>query len=331
MSTPPFTLNQLRIFLAVAHARSMTQAAKLLDQTQPSLSQHIAKLEESIGQLLFERGRGQFELTGAGEFLCRRAQIIMAEVDETEAGLAAHAKGTRGVLSIGMLSSVARALLPDVQARMAETCPDVELDVHEVAPAEAIEMLYTRRLTIAVVAAGSLASSSLSFLQNDVFSDPYVLAVPRGLDLSRVTDPRAELDAEAMRVLNSVVLFTFGSAYQLRISGWYGHFLPHHRVVGRVRSYELALAMVQAGRGVAIVPALSTRVNAATGYDVTLYDIGLEQRRVVSLLPSQYRGVEPHATFIAALRAVGAATPPPVVLPAPPFVRGLSREVVAAQ
>jgi DNA-binding transcriptional LysR family regulator len=245
----------------------------------------------------------------------------MAEVDEAVAGLAAHAKGTRGVLSIGILSSIARALLPEVQSRMAEICPDVELDVHEVAPADAIEMLYTRRLTVAVVAAGSLASSSLSFLQSDVFADPYVLAVPRGLDLSELTDPEAQLPADEWRVLNSVVQFTFGSAYQLRISGWYQQFLPHHRVVGRVRSYELALAMVQARRGVAIVPALSARISAAAGYDVALYDIGMEQRRVVALMPPQYRDAEPQATFIAALRAAGAAIRPPSVAPAPPFLR----------
>jgi LysR family transcriptional activator of glutamate synthase operon len=327
----PFTLNQLRIFLAVAHSRSMTHAAKLLDQTQPSLSQHIARLEDSIGQLLFERGRSQFELTDVGEFLRNRAQIIMAEVDEAVAGLAAHAKGTRGVLSIGMLSSIARALLPEVQARMVETCPDVELDVHEVAPAEALEMLYTRRLTVAVVAAGSLPSSSVSFLQSDVFSDPYVLAVPRGLDLSGVIDPKTQLSPNEQRILNSVVLFTFGSPYQHRIAGWYRNFLPQHRVVGHVRSYELALAMVQARRGVAIVPALSARLNAMASYDVTLYDIGLEQRRVVSLMPSQYRGAEPQASFISALQAVGAATRLPPVEATPPFLRGDSPHSVAAQ
>jgi LysR family transcriptional regulator, transcription activator of glutamate synthase operon len=331
MPVPPFTLNQLRIFLAVAHSRSLTQAAKLLDQTQPSLSQHIAKLEDAVGQLLFERGRSQFDLTDVGDFLYHHAQIIMAQVDEAVVGLGAYAEGTRGVLSIGMLSSIARALLPDVQARMAKTCPDVELDVHEVAPAEAIEMLYSRRLTIAVVSAGSLASSSLSFLQSDVFADPYVLAVPRGLDLSNVADPTVQLGADEQRILNSVIQFTFGSTYQLRISDWYQHFLPHHRVVSRVRSYELALAMVQARRGVAIVPALSARVTAATGYDVTLYDIGMEQRRVVALMPSQYRGVAPQATCIAALREAGAATRPPPVELGPPFLRAESTQVHGAR
>ncbi|HEY4042303.1 MAG TPA: LysR family transcriptional regulator [Rhodopila sp.] len=331
MIPPSFTLNQLRIFLAVAHSRSLTRAAKLLDQTQPSLSQHIAKLEEAVGQLLFERGRGQFELTEAGAFLCRRADAIMAEVDKTMVGLAAHAKGVRGVLSVGMLSSVARNLLPDVQMRMAETFPDVELDVHEVAPAEAVEMLYTRRLTVAVVAAGSVASGSLSFLQSDVFSDPYVLAVPRSLDLSQVTDPDTQLEPRDRLVLNSVLQFTFGSPYQMRIADWYQHHLPTHRVVGRVRSYELALALVQSGRGVAIVPGLSARVSAGTSYGVRLYDIGMEHRRVVALMPSQYLTTEPQATFVAALRAVGSAIEPPPVEPVPPFLRADLPTVAAAQ
>jgi LysR family transcriptional regulator, transcription activator of glutamate synthase operon len=331
MPPPAFTLNQLRIFLAVAHSRSLTQAAKILDQTQPSLSQHIAKLEDAIGQLLFQRGRGQLELTDAGTFLLRRAEIIMAEVDEAVRGLADHAKGVRGVLSVGMLSSIARNLLPDVQARMAETFPDVELDVHEVAPAEALEMLYTRRLTVAVVSAGSIASGSLSFTQTPVFSDPYVLAVPRGLDLEGVTDPESQLDPDERRLLNSVVQFTFGSTYQLRIAGWYQTFLPAHHVISHVRSYELALAMVQARRGVTIVPALSTRVNAGTGYDVTLYNIGMEDRRVVALVPSQYRNTEPQATFIAALRAAGDAIQQPAVEPAPPFLRQAFSAAAAGQ
>ncbi len=329
MAAPNFTLNQLRIFLAVAHARSLTRAAKLLDQTQPSLSQHIAKLEDSVGQLLFERGRGQFELTDAGSYLCRRAEIIMAEVDEAVSGLEAHAKGIRGVLSIGALSSIARNLLPGAQAHMAEAFPELGFDVHEVAPGEAIEMLYSRRLTVAIVAAGSLAPSALSFARSDVFHDSYVLAVPRDLDLRGVRDPATELGTEARRVLNSALQFTFGTQHQLRIAEWYGRFLPEHSVVGRVRSYELALAMVQGGRGVAVVPALSARIGAGVSYEVTLYDIGLEQRDVVALIPSQYRGVEPHASFLSALRAAGSAIVLPPVEPTPPFLRAEPATVAA--
>ena len=237
----------------------------------------------------------------------------MAEVEEAMVGLAAYAKGIRGVLSVGMLSSVARNLLPDVQSQMAETFPDVELDVHEVAPAEAIEMLYSRRLAVAVVAVGSLASSSLSFLQTDIFSDPYVLAVPRGLDLGCITDPATQLDADERRILNSVLKFTFGSPHQLRIADWHQHFLPNHHVVGRVRSVRAG-----AGHGSGW-PRCCDRSGAQCTRECGdrlrchPYDIGMEMRRVVALMPSQYLTTEPHATFVAALRSVGAATPLPPV------------------
>jgi DNA-binding transcriptional LysR family regulator len=43
------TLHQLRIFLAVAQSTTLTRASKLLGLAQPSLSQQLARLEESIG------------------------------------------------------------------------------------------------------------------------------------------------------------------------------------------------------------------------------------------------------------------------------------------
>ncbi len=133
--------------------------------------------------------------------------------------------------------------------------------------------------------------------------------------------PPAQLDVRALRTLHGAVLFTFGTQHQLRISDWYQRCLPGHRVVGRVRSYEFALSMVQAGRGVAIVPALSARIGADIGYDVRLYEAGLEPRRIVAMVPSQYRTTEPQASFVAGLRAAGDALRLPAVEPAPPFLR----------
>ena len=63
------TLHQIRIFWAVAQARSFTKASKLLGLAQPSLSQQIAKLEEEIGTQLFIRGHANMTLTEAGSFL----------------------------------------------------------------------------------------------------------------------------------------------------------------------------------------------------------------------------------------------------------------------
>ena len=105
------TLHQLKIFWAVAQAKSYTKASKILGLAQPSLSQQISKLEEELGSKLFDRGFSKINLTDAGEYLSSKAEQIIASIDETEEGLKEFSSNTRGILKIGMLSSVARNIL----------------------------------------------------------------------------------------------------------------------------------------------------------------------------------------------------------------------------
>ena len=75
------TLHQLRIFLAVAQAATLTRASKQLGLAQPSLSKQLASLEESVGTRLFDRGHNRMALTYAGRLLLRHAQSVLKEVD----------------------------------------------------------------------------------------------------------------------------------------------------------------------------------------------------------------------------------------------------------
>ena len=317
------TLHQLRIFWAVAHSESLTRASKLLGLAQPSLSQQISKLEASIGAQLFDRNRNQLDLTDAGKFLLRKSELILAGVDETMAGLQEFSEGARGVISVGALNSIARVLLPQAVRLMAKVYPGVELDVHEVSPGEALELLYGRRLTIAIVAADSVASSGVSFHKMDVFADPYVLAVPKGMDLSNVKDSWADLDDSTRNVLNSCIQFNFGTPHQRRMEQWYHKALPHHRVISQSRTYEVALSLVQEGIGVAVVPALTVRIGRSNNFDVDLYRVNMPERRIVGLVPSQYVRVEPYATFLAALEQAGSAIELPPIEGIPPFLESI--------
>src|SRR3954452_15068433 len=140
------TLQQLKVFWAVAHSPSLTRAAKQLGVAQPSLSQQIAKLEQAVGGRLFDRVNNQLLLTDAGRFLLRKAEAILAELDEAETGLAEYRLGQRGRISLGAVASLARSIVPEAWRRALERTPDLELDVHELSPAEAIEQLYGRNL-----------------------------------------------------------------------------------------------------------------------------------------------------------------------------------------
>ena len=146
------TIHQLRIFWAVAQAKSYTKASKMLGLAQPSLSQQISKLEEEVGSRLFNRGFSQIQLTDTGDYLYTKAEEIIASIEEIEEGLKQFSNKTRGILKIGMLSSVARNILPPTMRLFYRDLPDIEINVLEVAPAEAIDLLYARQLNIAVVA-----------------------------------------------------------------------------------------------------------------------------------------------------------------------------------
>ena len=317
------TFHQLRIFWAVAHAKSFTKASKLLGLAQPSLSQQISKLEKDVGTLLFNRDRNQMNLTDAGSFLARKTELILSSVEEATVGLREFSEGSRGVIAVGALSSIARNLIPNAVHRLVEIFPDVELDIHETAPAEALDLLYGRRLNIAMLATDSIASSSSSFHQTATVTDPYVLAVPRGIDLSNIENVERDLRTPERTVINSTIQFNFGSQHKRRIEEWYQRVLPHYRVVGQTRTYEVALSMVQEGLGVAVVPALTAIVGPDSSFDVTLYRTTLPDREIVALTPSQYVRVEPYACFLKVLQEAGKALVLPSLQDIPPLMKEL--------
>jgi DNA-binding MarR family transcriptional regulator len=104
------TLHQLRIFMAVAQSSTLTRASKQLGLAQPSLSQQLAKLEESVGTRLFDRSHNRMVLTDAGQVLVRHAQAVLKEIDEAEASLRQFSSGKRSIIRIAGLNSVVKAV-----------------------------------------------------------------------------------------------------------------------------------------------------------------------------------------------------------------------------
>jgi DNA-binding transcriptional LysR family regulator len=320
------TLHQLRIFWAVAHAETLTKASKQLGLTQPSLSQQLSKLETTVGARLFDRTPNQMALTDAGRFLLRKAEFILSNIDEAEEGLRGFTEGVRANIRVAGISSVLRVVLPPAVKQLTQTFPDIELDVHETAPADALELLYGRRVNIALVASASLARASIGFHQVSFAEDPYVFAVPEGIDLSSVTDPDGDLSPADQKIINSCIQFTFGTQHTRRVAQWYSQVLPRHRLIAQCRSFEVALGMVQARLGVCLVPALTAFTGNAQLEGVTLYQTTEGTRRLVALMPSQYQRVEPYRSFVQTLQDVGARMQMPTVHETPPFLHRASIE-----
>jgi DNA-binding transcriptional LysR family regulator len=105
-------LTELQVFLTVASERSFSRAAAKLHRTQPAVSQAIRRLEEELGERLFDRSSKQGALTEAGRVLRDYAQRLMRLSEEAEVAVRELRDLRRGRVLVGANEAAVHALLP---------------------------------------------------------------------------------------------------------------------------------------------------------------------------------------------------------------------------
>ena len=125
-------LQTLQVFLAVADERSFSKAAARVHRTQPAVSQAIRRLENDLGEELFDRSSKVATLTDAGRVLQNYAQRLVRLAEETESALHDLRDLRRGRVLIGSNEGAVHALLPTMVA-FSERHPEIVIDVRRVA------------------------------------------------------------------------------------------------------------------------------------------------------------------------------------------------------
>lgn len=120
----------LHYFLTVARERNITNAAKALHITQPTLSRQMALLEEEIGAKLFVRDRRPLSLTDEGLLLRRRAEEILELLEKTESEVSSREEQVEGSISIGCGELASGRLLAQLIADFSRQHPRVVFDVY---------------------------------------------------------------------------------------------------------------------------------------------------------------------------------------------------------
>src|SRR5579862_6609825 len=164
----------LRTFLAVAEERSFSRAAAKVHRTQPAVSQAVRRLEDDLGEELFDRSSKNGTLTDAGRVLQNYGHRLVRLAEETESAVRELRDLRRGRVLIGANEAAVHTLLPLI-ARFRQRFPDIAADVRRV-PARQIAV---------EVQQGSLDFGALTFhppeeglLEVPVGSDELVLLVP---------------------------------------------------------------------------------------------------------------------------------------------------------
>lgn len=123
------TLEQLRIFLAVAERQHVTQAAEALNLTQSAVSAAISALEARHGVHLFDRVGRRIELTEAGRLFVPEARAVLDKAETASLMLADLAEQTSGRIRIHASQTVASYWLPERLVRFHTLHPQVAIDL----------------------------------------------------------------------------------------------------------------------------------------------------------------------------------------------------------
>jgi molybdate transport repressor ModE-like protein len=245
-------VTRLRVLDAVARHGSVTAAARELNYSQPSVSHHLARLEAETGAQLLQRvGRG-VRLTQAGQLLADRAAEIIGRLHAADAELSAHVGLTAGRVRLAGFASAICSLVPRAAAALGDAHPGLEVGSIDTHPPEALELLRTGRVELAIIFRYDDAEDELPGIRlHHLLDDPmYLLSNRRTRGLASLSN--ATWIAGCERCRGHLLALCDAAGFEPRIG---------------YESDDMVLiqALVSAGLCVATLPGLALRAHHADG------------------------------------------------------------------
>jgi LysR family transcriptional regulator, carnitine catabolism transcriptional activator len=242
------TLRQLRAFVAVAQMGGFSAAAQRLHLTQSALSMLVRALENDMGVALFERTTRKVKLTDAGREFFPSAEQLLVGLHEAVSHTRAHAQHGSGRLTMAVTPVFATTVLPAVLAQYRHAHPDVQIVMRDdAAPARIQRLVQDGEVDLGV---GPIDRSHLELLAVEtLMEDQLVLACPIGHRLARAKQV-------TWRELPNHPLIGFGrdNALQMLVNSSADAAGITLRVSCEVSSIATAVALVEAGLGIAVLP-----------------------------------------------------------------------------
>jgi DNA-binding transcriptional LysR family regulator len=146
------SLRELRAFLAIHDTGSLGRAATACNMTQPALSRLVQVIEDRLGQALFDRHTRGMRTTSAGDLLAPYARAVLFEMSEAMEALGELQGLRRGVVRIGAVATVTRAILPEAAKTLLEQSPGIRLRLLEAPDDQLAQALVARDVDLIVTA-----------------------------------------------------------------------------------------------------------------------------------------------------------------------------------
>ncbi len=279
------SIPQIRGFLALTEHLNFRRAAREMNITQPALSNQVKALEQSLGVRLFIRTTRSVELTEDGTRFFRNSRRAIAEIDSAIAEMSTPTDARFGFVTFACIPTIAGHAFPRIIRQYIKQHPQVTIEMLDQATAGMERKILDRDVDFGV---GGRPRRSDDFTFVPLLRDPFVLVCRKDHPLARKTLIKID---DAMKY--PIICLAKGSNVRETIRTYFSDIgqsftpafeLVHHYTVG---------AMVEAGLGVAFLPAqatamiTSTRVKSVPLADKAFFrDVGLITRKGYKLSSS---------------------------------------------
>jgi len=176
------TLRGLEVFETLARTGSVAETAAQLGMSAPAVSQQIRNLSAALGADLVDHSRRPMTLTPAGRMFLGRAETALQALRGGQKGLTALDLSAISTLSLGVIEDFENEVTPTLAARLAESMTQCAFRLQTSASHTLHGLIARRELDMAICATGSADPAGTT--AHALLEDPYILAVPKGQDVS---------------------------------------------------------------------------------------------------------------------------------------------------
>ncbi|WP_222888753.1 LysR family transcriptional regulator [Enterobacter sp. C2] len=264
---PAVNLRHIEIFHAVMTAGNLTEAARLLHTSQPTVSRELARFEKVIGLTLFERSRGRLHPTVQGLRLFEEVQRSWYGLDRIVSAAESLREFRQGELSIVCLPVFSQSFLPLLLQPFLARYPEVSLNVVPQESPLLEEWLSAQRHDLGLT---ETLSTPAGTERTPLLTLNEVCVLPAGHPLAQ----RKVLTPQDFQGENYISLSRSDSYRQL-LDALFSEHQVKRRMVVETHSAASVCAMVRAGVGVSVVNPLTALDYASSGVVVRPFSIAV--------------------------------------------------------
>jgi len=243
-------IRDLKYAVAVAELNHFGRAAEACRVSQPALSGQIRKLEAHLGVVLFERTNKSVAVTPVGEEIIALGRELLEVVERIEMTAAAHTDPLAGSLRLGMIHTIGPYLAPLLLPSIRRSLPKIDLQISEDVTATLEDRLIAGDLDAALIAT-PVVEPRLTEIA--LYDEPFWVALPHGHRLEH----SEEIDVLDIAT-DELLLLGDGHCLSDQVLSFCTK-KPGKKPTSRTQQTSLTtiLALVGAGAGVTLVPAMS--------------------------------------------------------------------------